>query len=93
VKGIGQNVEDSAIVRAVITVAKSLGLSVTAEGIESADQLEQLRSLGCDHGQGYYFAKPMPSDRVPALLLTTAPWAGQRASPVLVNGKPTFNGH
>ncbi len=94
VKGIGQNVEDSAIVRAVITVAKSLGLSVTAEGIESADQLEQLRSLGCDHGQGYYFAKPMPSDRVPALLLTTAPWAGQRASsPVLVNGKPTSNGH
>ena len=94
VKGIGQNVEDSAIVRAVITVAKSLGLSVTAEGIESADQLEQLRSLGCDHGQGYYFAKPMPSDRVPALLLTTAPWAGQRASnPVLVNAKPTSNGH
>jgi len=94
VKGIGQNVEDSAIVRAVITVAKSLGLAVTAEGIESADQLEQLRSLGCDHGQGYYFAKPMPSDRVPALLLTTAPWAGQHASsPVLVNGKPTSNGH
>jgi diguanylate cyclase (GGDEF)-like protein len=94
VKGIGQNLEDGAIVRAVITVAKSLGLAVTAEGIESVDQLEHLRSLGCDHGQGYYFAKPMPSDRVPALLLTTAPWGGQRASsPLLVNGKPTSNGH
>ncbi len=94
VKGIGQNVEDSAIVRAVITVAKSLGLSVTAEGIESADQLEHLRSLGCDHGQGYYFAKPMPSDRVPALLVTTAPWGGQHPpSPLLVNSNPTSNGH
>ncbi|HEX7214148.1 MAG TPA: EAL domain-containing protein, partial [Methylomirabilota bacterium] len=43
VKGIGGNVEDSAIVRAVITVAKSLNLSVTAEGIETAEQLEHLR--------------------------------------------------
>jgi len=94
VKGIGQNVEDSAIVRAVITVAKSLGLAVTAEGIESADQLEHLRSLGCDHGQGYYFAKPMSSDRVPGLLVTTAPWGGQRPpSPLLVNGAATSNGH
>jgi EAL domain-containing protein (putative c-di-GMP-specific phosphodiesterase class I) len=94
VKGIGQNVEDSAIVRAVITVAKSLGLAVTAEGIETADQLEHLRSLGCDHGQGYYFAKPMPSDRVPALLVTTAPWGGQHPpSALLVNGNPTSNGH
>ncbi|HYB70417.1 MAG TPA: EAL domain-containing protein, partial [Candidatus Bathyarchaeia archaeon] len=66
VKGIGRDVEDTAIVRAVITVAKSLNLSVTAEGIESADQIEELRALGCDHGQGYYFAKPMAGDRVPA---------------------------
>jgi EAL domain-containing protein (putative c-di-GMP-specific phosphodiesterase class I) len=81
-------------VRAVITVAKSLGLAVTAEGIESADQLEHLRSLGCDHGQGYYFAKPMSSDRVPGLLVTTAPWGGQRPpSSLLVNGAATSNGH
>jgi EAL domain-containing protein (putative c-di-GMP-specific phosphodiesterase class I) len=74
-------------VRAVITVAKSLGLSVTAEGIESAEQLEHLRGLGCDHGQGYYFAKPMPSDRVPAMLVTTAPWGAGRAP------SPSLNGH
>jgi diguanylate cyclase (GGDEF)-like protein len=87
VKGVGKNVEDSAIVRAVITVAKSLGLSVTAEGIENADQLEQLRALGCDHGQGYYFAKPMPSDRLPALLATTRPWGATLAP------SPSLNGH
>jgi len=94
VKGIGRDVEDSAIVRAVITVAKSLNLSVTAEGIETADQLDQLRTLGCDHGQGYYFAKPMTSDRVPALLLATSPWATRRAEPATIsNGHPSTNGH
>ena len=92
VKGIGGNVEDSAIVRAVITVAKSLNLSVTAEGIETAEQLEHLRTLGCDHGQGYFFAKPLTSDRVPALLLSTSPW-GTRSETTFTNGHPTHNGH
>ena len=87
VKGIGRDVEDTAIVRAVITVAKSLNLSVTAEGIESADQIEELRALGCDHGQGYYFAKPMAGDRVPAMLLATSPWTARRPENTsLVNG-------
>jgi diguanylate cyclase (GGDEF)-like protein len=94
VKGIGRDVEDSAIVRAIITVAKSLGLSVTAEGIETADQLDQLRTLGCDHGQGYFFAKPMTSDRVPALLLATSPWGSrQTETATLTNGHPSSNGH
>ncbi len=94
VKGIGRDVEDSAIVRAVITVAKSLGLSVTAEGIETADQLDQLRTLGCDHGQGYFFAKPMTSDRVPALLMATSPWGSrQPEAATLTNGQPSTNGH
>ena len=93
VKGIGGNVEDSAIVRAVITVAKSLNLSVTAEGIETADQLEHLRTLGCDHGQGYFFAKPLTSDRVPALLLSTSPWGVRADSTSLTNGHASPNGH
>ena len=61
-----------------------LGLSVTAEGIESADQLEQLRSLGCDHGQGYYFARPVSGDRVPELLASLG--ADER------NGSPSWLG-
>jgi len=94
VKGIGRDVEDSAIVRAVITVAKSLGLSVTAEGIETADQLDQLRTLGCDHGQGYFFAKPMTSDRVPAFLVATSPWGSrQTETATLTNGHPSTHGH
>ncbi|HZP39565.1 MAG TPA: EAL domain-containing protein [Methylomirabilota bacterium] len=88
VKGIGANVEDGAIVRAVITVAKSLNLSVTAEGIETAEQLDHLRALGCDHGQGYFFAKPMPSDRIPSLFRATSPLGAATAA----HG-PTTNGH
>lgn len=80
VKGIGRDVEDTAIVRAVITVAKSLGLAVTAEGIENEAQLSELRALGCDRGQGYLFAKPVPADCVPALL-AAAPWARAIAEP------------
>ncbi len=45
---------------ATVAFADALGLSLTAEGLEDADQLSRLRELGCDLGQGYYFAKPLP---------------------------------
>jgi EAL domain-containing protein (putative c-di-GMP-specific phosphodiesterase class I) len=50
------------IVRAVMQMAKSLGLSVIAEGIESQEQFDILRGLGCDFFQGYLIAKPMPAE-------------------------------
>ncbi|MET0422290.1 MAG: GGDEF domain-containing phosphodiesterase, partial [Actinoplanes sp.] len=48
------------VLRHVIALGQSLGLTVTAEGIETADQQRLLRDLGCDQGQGYYFARPEP---------------------------------
>jgi diguanylate cyclase len=51
--------EGAAFVQAIITLGHSLGLAVVAEGIEDAGAAEKLRSLGCDVGQGYYFARPM----------------------------------
>ena len=71
VKGLGHDAEDTAIVSAVITVAKSLNLDVTAEGIETEEQLAQLRALGCDRGQGYYFAKPLAADPMRAFFALT----------------------
>jgi diguanylate cyclase (GGDEF)-like protein len=92
VNGIGRDVEDTAIVRAVITVAKSLGLAVTAEGIENDVQLGELRALGCDRGQGYLFAKPISGDRIPELL-AAAPWARRLGArqPAFANGSPSVH--
>lgn len=60
VESLGRAAEDTAIVRAVITLAHTLGMSVIAEGIETFEQATQLRILGCEVGQGYYFARPLP---------------------------------
>ena len=68
VRGIGERPEDTAIVQAVIAVAKSRSLRVVAEGIETERQAEQLRAMGCDYGQGFLYARPVPAADVPALL-------------------------
>jgi EAL domain-containing protein (putative c-di-GMP-specific phosphodiesterase class I) len=68
VDSLGQDPQDTAIVRSVVSLAKTLGLSVTAEGVETVQQREELRAAGCDEGQGYYFARPQPSEQVSALV-------------------------
>jgi diguanylate cyclase (GGDEF)-like protein/PAS domain S-box-containing protein len=60
VSGLGNNLEDTAIIHAVMAFARILNLKVIAEGIETAEQLAQLRAFGCSWGQGYFFAKPLP---------------------------------
>jgi EAL domain-containing protein (putative c-di-GMP-specific phosphodiesterase class I) len=59
---------ETAIVEAVAGLGHGLGMQVVAEGIETAEQLEQTRTLGCDRGQGYYFSRPMPAEEADALL-------------------------
>lgn len=54
---------DEAITRAIIGMANNLDLRAVAEGVETREQLEFLRTLGCDEVQGYYLARPMPADR------------------------------
>jgi EAL domain-containing protein (putative c-di-GMP-specific phosphodiesterase class I) len=61
-----------AIVRAVISLAHALQMDVTAEGFETAAQLARLRDAYCDHGQGYYFAKPLPGEQMNRLLASVA---------------------
>jgi diguanylate cyclase (GGDEF)-like protein len=75
VSGLGQDAQDTAIVRSVLALARSLGLSVTAEGIETTAQEAQLAELDCDRGQGYLFARPLAARDVEAILLGDSPAA------------------
>jgi diguanylate cyclase (GGDEF)-like protein/PAS domain S-box-containing protein len=64
VAGLGEDVQDTAIVQMIIDLAHTFGMEVVAEGVESKKQVEQLREMGCDLGQGSYFAKPMPPEEM-----------------------------
>jgi diguanylate cyclase (GGDEF)-like protein len=68
IAGLGKRQDDSAIVAAIVGLGHALDFTVTAEGIEDDMQLYTLRSLGCDLGQGYYFARPQPGQIVRALV-------------------------
>jgi diguanylate cyclase (GGDEF)-like protein/PAS domain S-box-containing protein len=78
VEGLEGSPVDSAIVAAVVGLADTLGMTTVAEGVETHEQLEHLRSLRCPVVQGYYLAKPLPADAVEALL-----WAQLEEGPEL----------
>ena len=59
VRGLPFQNSDKEIVTAIIALAKSLGLTVTAEGVESAEQKDMLKALGCDDFQGFHFSEPL----------------------------------
>jgi diguanylate cyclase (GGDEF)-like protein/PAS domain S-box-containing protein len=66
------NDENTELVRTIITLARTLGMEVVAEGVETERQLAQLRELECEHGQGYYFARPMEAAAVEVFLADTS---------------------
>ena len=68
VRDIETSMDCKAIVRAVTGLGENLGIPTTAEGVETVQQLDQLRAEGCDLVQGYYFSRPVPAERVAALL-------------------------
>ncbi len=61
--------ENSEIVRTICTLANNLGMEVVAEGVETPEQLELLRGLKCEYGQGYLFSKPLDAEKATALVL------------------------
>jgi EAL domain-containing protein (putative c-di-GMP-specific phosphodiesterase class I) len=75
VRGLGSEADDDSIVTSVIDLARSLGVSVVAEGVETEEQLAGLRARGCDTMQGFLFARPGPAADVAALV-------GERDAPI-----------
>ncbi|MET8721090.1 MULTISPECIES: putative bifunctional diguanylate cyclase/phosphodiesterase [Streptomyces] len=67
-KGVPPNPADEVIVEAMIQLAHRLGLTVTAECVETAAQASRLRRIGCDTGQGWLYSRPVPPDRISELL-------------------------
>jgi diguanylate cyclase (GGDEF)-like protein/PAS domain S-box-containing protein len=68
IEGLGEGPEDLAIMRAIVEMCGVLGLAVIAEGVETDEQLRQLRELGCGNAQGYLLCRPMPAGDVTSFL-------------------------
>jgi EAL domain-containing protein (putative c-di-GMP-specific phosphodiesterase class I) len=73
VAGIGNESSDETIVKAIIAMGHSLGLTVVAEGVENREQYEFLRDHGCDRVQGYFFSRPVDAQALEGLM---AGWRG-----------------
>lgn len=74
VDGLGESPEDTALVRTVIQLAKALNLTVTGEGVETAEQIAQLRAMECERGQGFFFARPLTAQAIEELLAEGQNW-------------------
>jgi EAL domain-containing protein (putative c-di-GMP-specific phosphodiesterase class I) len=74
IDGLGTEPNDSALVAAIIAIAAALGLEVTAEGVETQQQLAILEGLHCGRAQGFYLARPMPAGEITHLLATSPRW-------------------
>ncbi len=70
VNQITANGNQSKIVKAIINLAHGLGIEVIAEGVETENQLQQLRTMGCEYGQGYLISKPIGPEKIPSFLDT-----------------------
>jgi diguanylate cyclase (GGDEF)-like protein len=69
VREAGSRPENVAIIQSIVQLAKSFRMSVTAEGVETAEDFERMRDLGCDTIQGYLFGKPLPYDRAHQMVI------------------------
>jgi len=69
VNRMGPGDKNSEIVQTIVQLAHNLGMEVTAEGVETAEQLNRLRALGCEYGQGYHFSKPVDGEEAKRMIV------------------------
>jgi diguanylate cyclase (GGDEF)-like protein len=82
--GLVDDPRSAKIVSATIDMARALGMTVVAEGLETAEQLNVLQRLGCDYAQGYHFARPQPAEAVAVWLARSGGGAVARSSQAVV---------
>jgi EAL domain-containing protein (putative c-di-GMP-specific phosphodiesterase class I) len=78
VSRIGPGGANSEIARAIVTMAHSLGMGVVAEGVETEEQLAELKAMGCESAQGNFFARPLAADAAEFLMAVAPPQAPAR---------------
>ncbi|MCW6008423.1 EAL domain-containing protein [Micromonospora sp. CPCC 205371] len=86
VRKMADSPEAAAIVRTTVGLGRELGLRVVAEGVETADQRAALAALGCSAAQGYHFFKPMPADKIVAVLRSLLDSAQAQVFPLRADG-------
>jgi diguanylate cyclase (GGDEF)-like protein/PAS domain S-box-containing protein len=86
VESLGTEDRGSAVTEAIIAMARALSLGVVAEGVETESQVNELKRLGCELAQGFYFSKPVPAERITELL------SGSRHSMVRASAAPRRRG-
>ena len=84
VRNITRDAGDAAITRAIVAMAHRFGMSVSAEGVETVEQLDFLRGLRCEEFQGYLFSKPVPAQDAEKCFRGYAPLIGAPARPTIV---------
>jgi diguanylate cyclase (GGDEF)-like protein/PAS domain S-box-containing protein len=90
VKGLAENATDTALVRMSVDLCHTMGVEVLAEGVETSEQAALLRDMGCDMGQGYYFAQPLLgeelAERLPQSFSSVGSLKGSDGWPELASG-------
>ena len=74
VDGLGEDTVNDSIVRLIVNFAHTLGLTMTAEGVENDQQLNSLTVMRCDLAQGFYFSKPLGGEPVGKFIATDPAW-------------------
>jgi EAL domain-containing protein (putative c-di-GMP-specific phosphodiesterase class I) len=74
IDGLGEGTVNDAIVRLIVDFAHTLGLKVTAEGVESGRQVTSLTAMNCDLAQGFYFSRPLGNEAARTLVATNPLW-------------------
>ena len=69
IRKLGKDYQSEALCETIVSIGRTLDITIVAEGVETAVQLRKLRAMGCDEVQGYLLSRPVPAEDIPALML------------------------